>query len=161
MKIEKMVKSDQGEAVTVFRQAYQNIEVPEDEEAWFVNDLEESFSKEKPDSLEFHKISKDNEMVSFGAIGPLPFTRGAWMLRWGTTLPEMQGQGLMTELTKFRLQYASEHTEGFAGNVQLMSRRPNLYKKLGFREIYRRGPENAATHMIKIINEDMDVLGKE
>ncbi len=153
--IKKMEPADIDEALHIFRAAYKNMSVPEDEDAHFEQELRASF---KSDHLIFFKAVIDEEMKAFAAIEELSFARGAWALRWGTTRPDMQKKGIMSALTKFRLQYADEHTQGYAGIVQIMSRSPGLYKKLGFQELYQRGPENAATFMFKLLNKERKAL---
>lgn len=158
-KIVKMEEADLKHAITIFQKAYLTMKVPENEEAWFISDLEQSFDPKRKDIYDFYKIvNEQGKMVSFGALGSLPFTRGSWVLRWGTTDPDYQGKGLMTMLTEFRIKEAERLTKGIAGNIQVMARRPNIYKRFGFRSIYRRGPENDATHMVLVINQDLDLL---
>ncbi len=150
--IENMVEGDIPRAIAVFESAYAHIDVPPDEQEWFTSDLVTSFKTgSDTNNMVFFKIEQSGVIVSFAAIQPLPFARGIWALRWGTTEPAHQSKGLMSALVDHRLEYAEKHTNS-VGSVHIMARRPGLYLKKGFTPLYERGPENRATYMMKVIN---------
>ena len=152
-KIELLEKKDIEKAIEIFKRAYLPLNVPEDEEDWFVNDIQNSFGSAT--NIQFYKITDSEEIICFGAVEKLNFTRGAYALRWGTTEPKFQNKGLMTLLTKHRVHAIEREVEDISGSIQIMARRPSLYKKLGFKELYTRKGENKATHMFKIINPEL------
>lgn len=150
----RMVEADIPAALEVFDRAYAKMEVPSNEREWFEGDLRLAFQKNVPNNITFFKIEKDRRLLSFAGIQTLTFTRYAWALRWGTTDPEFQRQGLMGQLIDLRLKYAEENSPTI-GSAHLMSRNPGIYLKRGFKTIYERGPENPASYLMRVINEGL------
>mgnify|MGYP003624247994 CR=1 FL=1 len=152
--VSPFIQSDIGEALDLFQSAYKNMDVPADEYAWFTRDLEGSLDPAQHYRLTFFKIEHDNKIIAIAAIGKSGFMRGSWELRWGTTRPAFQRQGLMSLLTDYRIAYAREHSPNIPGIIHICARSPNLYLKKGFRHIYTRGPKNKAHYLVKYIHQD-------
>ncbi len=150
----KMAESDIPAALEVFERAYAKMAVPSNEREWFEGDLRRAFQQNVPNNITFFKIEEDQRLVSFAGIQTLTFTRYAWALRWGTTDPDYQRQGLMGQLIDLRLKYAEENSPTI-GSAHLMSRNPGIYLKRGFKTIYERGPENSASYLMKVINDGL------
>ena len=155
LEIELLEAKDIPEAVAVFECAYSSMNVPSDEQAWFESDLKNSFHP-KDSKMTFYKIQAGSKLISFAALEALTFSRGAWSLRWGTTLPEYQRQGIMSRLTEYRVEQAKAKTSTI-GSIHVMARSPNIYLNLGFERLYERGPENRATYLIKVIHPELGV----
>ncbi len=148
-----LTPEDISAAFEIFQSAYKDMDVPADEFAWFKRDLEGSFDPAQNYRLVFFKMMDKDKIIAFAAIGKSGFMRGSWELRWGTTRPAYQKQGLMSALTDHRIAYAAEHSPNIPGVIHICARSPNLYLKKGFTHIYTRGPENRAHYLVRYLNE--------
>ena len=153
MNIRLALEKDIPVLLGLFRDAYGALShVPETEQDDFEECLRAAFDEKQVYKIYFFLIEKDDdEIISFASIAPCSFMNGSWELRWGTTHPDFQKQGLMTKLTEHRINYAINKNQGVPGILQIASREPNLYKKLGFKTVFERNIENYVMYLIKEI----------
>ena len=97
----------------------------------------------------------DNEIVSFGGFSRAKFQEGVFELRWGTTREDYRFRGLMTEITNYRINRIIDivkQSEYNSGLIIVGARKPNMFKKLGFKNIWKRC-DGAETLILQIENE--------
>ena len=158
MRIRPAVKEDARQLEQVFQAAYAGLAVPSSEFADFKHELHASFAENTPYRIHFFVIEHAQQIVSFAGIANSPFYEGAWELRWGTTRPEFQKQGLMKALTDYRIDFAIKETGPVPGIIQIAARQPKLYLERGFEALFKRGPENEALYLVKRFNQAYDQL---
>jgi GNAT superfamily N-acetyltransferase len=160
MEIIQLDKSYFPQMVEIFKKAYATVGAPDSEVEYFKEEVSTAFSTGTWPNIIFFGIEEDEQLVSFAGLEELYSCDGAWVLRWGTTLPEHQGKGLMSALIKHRIAYAQQARPNFAGIISVGARHPSIYKPFGFIPLYKRGPENSLTYMYKLVNEHLDCLEK-
>lgn len=153
MNIRQATKDDISAFIALFKKAYEGMgHVPDDEFSCFEKELRASFDIDQVYRIHFFAMENEaGDVVAFAGMAPTLFMHGSWELRWDTTHPEFQRQGLMTQLTEHRINYAIETNKGVPGIVQVAARQPNIYKKLGFNCVFERDIENYVMYLVKEI----------
>jgi GNAT superfamily N-acetyltransferase len=147
---------DLEECISIFKLAYADLDVPDDEERCFQEELKRSLNKHGNYQIHFLAYKYDEKIVSFAGIAQSLFMDNSWELRWDTTHPDFQRQGLMGKLIDHRLAHAEKNTANQPGIIHVCSRQPSIYFKKGFKKSFSRGPENAATYCVRCINMGCD-----
>lgn len=153
--LREVLPQDSKELLEIFNSAYQNKDVPSAEYSCFEEELASRGDDSQIYQIKFFCIEHNNTIVSFAGIANSLYYDGSWELRWGTTRPEYQSKGLMTLLTKKRIDYAKENTLDMPGIIHISSRQPTLYKKLGFSTQFIRGPKNRSEYMTLLFNQHL------
>jgi len=157
MNIRRAVQADLNSLIMLFKKAYEGFDhIPDSEFILFQKELKASFDRQQIYRISFFVLEKEEgEIISFAGIAPSMFMGNAWELRWDTTHPDHQRQGLMTELTQYRINFAIEQNAQSQlespGVIQVMARYPMVYKKFGFRDVWERAIDNYAMYMIREI----------
>ena len=82
----------------------------------------------------FVAMDADNTVVGVGGYKPAWCSAFGWELAYGAVRPEWQGRGVGLALLHARLTAIA--AEGSPGDfVQVMSRRPRTFRRLGFRSV--------------------------
>ncbi len=149
--------TDSKALLDLFSLSYKGlIGVPDSEFGYFQEGLEGSFDETQHYRIKFFIAENEQDkIVSFAGIASCQHMANSWELRWGTTHPDCQRKGLMSQMTQHRINYAKEknsvNNPNLPGIIQIASRQPGLYKKVGFRPVFERNVENYALLMIKEI----------
>ncbi len=155
MRIRKAEEADLPILLALFKTAYAELDhVPQSEHADFEETINIAFDENQIYRVRFFVMENEaGQIVSFAGLSASQFLGNSWELRWGTTHPDYQRQGCMTQLTKYRIQYArdenTKQNDDMPGLIQIASRQPTLYKKLGFKPVFERNIDNYALYMIK------------
>jgi len=157
MKIRKAEEADIPALRALFDVTYADLHhVPKSEYVDFEESINTAFDEKQAYRVSFFVTENEmGQIIAFAGLATSQFLGNSWELRWGTTHPDYQRQGLMTQLTEHRIEYArnenAKKNNGMPGIVQIASRQPNLYKKLGFKPVFERDIDNYVLYMIKEI----------
>ena len=151
--IRRAVREDVDKLRALFIKSYESLtHVPKSEFPCFERELEASFDEGQVYRIRFFVIENETgQIVSFAGIVPTRFMGWSWELRWDTTHPDYQRQGLMTRLLQHRINYAVEENEGQPGILQVAARHPAMFIKHGFKSVFERNTDNYVMYLVKEI----------
>lgn len=156
MIIRALTENDILRALDIFKASYKDMAVPDYEERCFSEELHASFDPKQVYTIEFFGIEIDDNLVSFAGLANSNYYEQSWELRWGTTHPDYQRQGLMGKLIQYRIDTVIERAKKMPGIIHVAARSPHIYLKHDFEPLFTRGPYNQSTYMVKCFNQEFD-----
>lgn len=111
------------------------------DKVWGVEDrelfVEENIRFQSDDALVCGAFSEARGLVGAATIKRTYFDDSVWGLAWAVVSPEVQGSGIGSAMTAYRLQYAREQTPN--GVAMIVTTNPSHALKSGFEVVARYG----------------------